>query len=779
MKNIVSLNELTPESYPFAGGKGTALAAMKQQKLPVPEGFVVLSRAFCGGELSDSEKSEIARHLAAFTKRTSFAVRSSALHEDSGKASFAGAYETVLAVSNTDVLSAIQKVAASMHAQRVQTYAGSRNIPADGQMAVVVQKFIRPQFAGVLFTSDPITGSAAKMTGNYVTGVGEPLVSGDVNGQGFTFDSLYYSYSGPEELRPYARRLFRLAGKIARFFECPQDIEWAAAGGRVYVLQARPVTTLRRIDYDTFEINASLSGDYLFANTNVGEGFPNVITPMMWSLVESTSRTMGFPHFLDNICGHPYANMSVVYAGLKSFGFSKKLIRIITGDIAGQIPDNMEIPIFPFDKKYVRSALAGLFHRHALNKFSNMKTSEFLDRCEDLFREEMEIIHASGTNDSLLEVWQRNVGPFIRKLEISMFKNLRIGGIFNTRKEFIALIGEETANTLCSNCSGEDVLESMKPALFLEKVISGEISKTEYIEKYGHRSPEELEAGTPFPYENEQYIDNLIENYRSSGVSAVLLQKKQKERFEEAKTVFLQKYPRKARWLDRKIAWLQKSMQSREIVRSKGIRFVCILREFLLQCGKVNGIDGNVFYLYFDEAMDMLRGDNSALVHIAARKHTYEKYKLLPTFPSVIRGRFDPYEWMKSEDRNIDYFDGVHGRQPEDGNDEADRLTGFAGASGIVEGIVRVLNDFSEMNSLKTGEILVTAMTNIGWTPIFPRAAAIITNIGAPLSHAAIVAREFGIPAVVGCRNATARLRTGDRVRVDGGKGIVTILSQV
>src|SRR5665648_182505 len=134
MNNVVSLNELTHESYPFAGGKGTVLAVMKQHKLPIPEGFVILSRAFCEGALSDTMKSEIDRHLAAFPKRTFFAVRSSALHEDSGKASFAGAYETVLDVSRTDVLSAVQKVTASIHAQRVQSYAGSRSISADGQM---------------------------------------------------------------------------------------------------------------------------------------------------------------------------------------------------------------------------------------------------------------------------------------------------------------------------------------------------------------------------------------------------------------------------------------------------------------------------------------------------------------------------------------------------------------------------------------------------------------------------------------------------------------------
>ena len=103
-------------------------------------------------------------------------------------------------------------------------------------------------------------------------------------------------------------------------------------------------------------------------------------------------------------------------------------------------------------------------------------------------------------------------------------------------------------------------------------------------------------------------------------------------------------------------------------------------------------------------------------------------------------------------------------------------FNGFPGAAGQIEGIVRRLDNVEEGDKLQPGEILVTVTTNVGWTLLFPRAAAIITDVGAPLSHAAIVARELGIPSVVGCGNATRCLHTGDRVLVDGGQGIVKIL---
>jgi pyruvate,water dikinase len=97
----------------------------------------------------------------------------------------------------------------------------------------------------------------------------------------------------------------------------------------------------------------------------------------------------------------------------------------------------------------------------------------------------------------------------------------------------------------------------------------------------------------------------------------------------------------------------------------------------------------------------------------------------------------------------------------------------------VVEGTARVLGSVAEADRLRPGDVLVATVTNVGWTPLFPRAAAVVTDVGAPLSHAAIVARELGIPAVVGCGNATARIRSGDRVRVDGAAGTVDVLKPV
>ena len=160
-------------------------------------------------------------------------------------------------------------------------------------------------------------------------------------------------------------------------------------------------------------------------------------------------------------------------------------------------------------------------------------------------------------------------------------------------------------------------------------------------------------------------------------------------------------------------------------------------------------------------------------VLIEKRERTYAGYASLPPYPGVIRGRFEPFEWAADPTRRSDVF--VEGQPTPVGDGKA--LHGFAGSPGVVEGTVRVLDSTSEGHLLQNGEILVANTTNVGWTPLFPRARAIITDVGAPLSHAAIVARELGIPAVVGTGDATMRLRSGDRVRVHGGQGVVELLN--
>jgi phosphohistidine swiveling domain-containing protein len=179
----------------------------------------------------------------------------------------------------------------------------------------------------------------------------------------------------------------------------------------------------------------------------------------------------------------------------------------------------------------------------------------------------------------------------------------------------------------------------------------------------------------------------------------------------------------------------------------------------------------DLFFLSMDEILTVLGGASAALAHVPARRATYAHYRALPAYPALICGRFSPEQWAADPQRRSDVFDARGASPPVSAT-----ITGFPGADGIVEGRARVIATADQGDQLLAGEILVTTVTNVGWTPLFPRAAAVVTDVGAPLSHAAIVARELGIPAVVGCGNATMRLHTGDLVRVNGGQGTVEVL---
>jgi pyruvate,water dikinase len=171
-----------------------------------------------------------------------------------------------------------------------------------------------------------------------------------------------------------------------------------------------------------------------------------------------------------------------------------------------------------------------------------------------------------------------------------------------------------------------------------------------------------------------------------------------------------------------------------------------------------------VFFLSIDELLRVLGGDATPLAATARRRAAYARYTALPPYPSLIRGALDPFPWAA--------------RTASSSFGQGELLVGFPGAPGVVEASARVLDTPEAGAALQSGEVLVTTVTNVGWTPLFPRAAAIVTDVGAPLSHAAIVARELGIPAVVGTGTATQRVRTSDRLRVDGGRGTVEVLPQ-
>jgi pyruvate,water dikinase len=348
------------------------------------------------------------------------------------------------------------------------------------------------------------------------------------------------------------------------------------------------------------------------------------------------------------------------------------------------------------------------------------------------------------------------------------------------RRELREMVGAEDADALLSDVSGaEGVLASLGPAIGLARVARGEMSREAYLEQWGHRGALETETSVARPAEDPAWLDLQLDKVADSAVDAEALLQSQRAWSRAAWNRFRERYPRKAEAMRRRLDRAAETIRSREAVRSEGARLVWVAREWALRAGDLTGIGDGAFHLTCKELLDLLAGRDTVTATLPERRKTYARCKELPPYPLLICGRFDPFQWAADPGRRSDVFDASGQLQQMTLKPpSADVVLGMPGAAGRVEGVVRRLDSSEEGKALKPGEVLVTTQTNIGWTLFFSKAAAIVTDVGAPLSHAAIVARELGIPAVVNCGDATARLRTGDRVRVDGVKGTVEILEQ-
>jgi pyruvate,water dikinase len=342
------------------------------------------------------------------------------------------------------------------------------------------------------------------------------------------------------------------------------------------------------------------------------------------------------------------------------------------------------------------------------------------------------------------------------------------------RRDLLKIVSPDATISLLSNVSTEDnFLSSLGIVVGLDRLRRGKITRDEYVKKYGHRGPHEVERYFPRPAENPNWIDKQMNGLEYAPADVETLLQEQRTRYEAALGNLQKVAPRQFDSLLQRIMEAARLTRLRENGRAERVRTWWIERVFVLRAGALCGLDEDAFFLEHDEIIRMLGGQEDATRQIPDRKTAYQKFSALPEYPTIIVGRFDPFTWAADPNRRTDIYDANHQIRRR----FTDQIKGLPGSAGQAEGRVRIVNSSEEGCQLQPGEILVAVTTNVGWTPIFPRAAAVVTDVGAPLSHAAIVARELGIPAVVGCGNATMLLKTGDHIHVDGGNGTVAILS--
>ncbi len=531
----------------------------------------------------------------------------------------------------------------------------------------------------------------------------------------------------------------------------------------------------------TGEWNDSLKGDYFWSNVNVSEAVPDVMTPSTWSLwwiyhYEVTPFEFPGDHpMCGNICGRPYLNLGLLGSIYRALG--RNVRQEIQGDMVSSAPADLDIPYIPFSPLAVLwKGLPAIFKARQDAHRDLNQLPEFLGATPGWCRTMRAHIQNCTDAPGLLSMWMTGIRPtIVRSLRMLRSVTMTLADpATKLRLDLTAQVGEVDADTILSNLSGKSGdLASLGPLLGLAKVRDGKMSDEAYMERYGHRGPHEMELFAHGSDDDPTWFEKRLAEFNQSAVDVDALLARQRAESLSAFQRFEVRYPKKVTAVRRELEMVAEAARNREAVRSEVTRIARVVRFFLLRVGEITGLGDGIFFLALDEMTELLAGDGTVATRIPARRDTYQRYCALPPYPPIIIGHFDPLAWVADPERRSDYFDARQAKTTV----IATTITGFAGAAGIVEGRVRRLEKPEDANQLQPGEILVAVTTNVGWTLIFPRAAAVVTDVGAPLSHAAIVARELGIPAVVGCGNATMLLKSGDRVRVDGGNGIVTILS--
>ena len=851
----------------LVGGKGASLSRLARAGFKVPAGFDVTTGAYLDFLDGDGLRGELlaavslvdvsdpgtveaaagrigelfaARPVPAATAAAiaaayaalgdaavPVAVRSSATVEDLPGLSAAGQHDTYLNIhGSAAVLDAVRRCWASLWSARAIGYRARRGIsPDDVSIAVVVQRLVPAEAAGVMFTIDPVDGARDKVVVSANWGLGESVVSGDVTPDVAVVDResgalASYQLGGkevmtvadgagtletetPADLRSapvlspdQAGELARVGLAIEKLYGQPVDVEWARADRELWVVQARPITAVAARpaagEVPGEQWNDSLAGDYLWTNGNLGEALPDVMTPATWSYLELFMSRMIFPPSVPGyqgygrIGGRFYANVSMSMSLEALVGISRRRFVALFGPVMGRLPPVEEIPRarlprWKASRLMVPATFASLRRINASEKRMPRFLADAPERCDRLRAE----IDQTDDVAALADLWPAKVRPLLVEAADMLTAAGSAGGttLVSVPGKLAALVGEADAALLLSGQRAEGPattsLASLGPVVGLARLGRGEIDRDAYAREYGHRGAHEVELSIPRPAEDPGWIDEQLaalgrSDHDDARDADALLAKQDAARAASWERLARQD-PRKAAAVRKLITAWAPAARGREAARSEVIRSVWVARTWVQRAGELTGCGDDLFFLELPETLGLLRGERAALERVPARRGAYETYAALPSYPTLIRGRFDPIRWAADPDRRSDYYDEGADRTT---TDVEDAITGFPGAAGVVEGTARVLRTPEDGSQLRDGEILVTTVTNIGWTPIFPRAAAVVTDVGAPLSHAAIVARELGIPAVVGCGNATMLVRSGDRVRVDGGAGTVEILDR-
>jgi rifampicin phosphotransferase len=865
------------------GGKALALLRLEEAGLPIPAWFAVPPSAFTASldgelavavssadqrpissalsslQLSEEVRKDICDALNELGEREAcFAVRSSAVEEDGTHHSFAGQLETFLFVRPEAVFEKVAEVWRSGFSERVMEYRrqnGLDSVPPTAP-AVLIQKLVNASAAGVAFSADPISGRRSLAVVSAVPGLGTALVGGEaaadvikVDRAGKIVDRMIVrkdichrfdpnasegvsavKLSEVEAARPaitdeQAVAVAQLARCAAHFFGQPQDIEWAIESDKLFLLQSRPITTLR----DMSDPDGALN---LWDNSNITESYNGITTPLTFSFarhiyegvyrqfcrilrvserkIAENQRT--FSCMLGLVRGRIYYNLLNWYrvlALLPGFTLNRRFMEQMMG-VRESLPDEI---VHQLDKATGRERMADAFR--SVYMVSGLVRSyisldgditKFYGRLnqaletpnppfEDMRLDEL-VAHYDQLEEQLLSRWD---APLVNDFFAMIFH----GALRKLTQRWCA----DDKGTLANEAiRGQADIISLEPAarvremaaiaathselaVALREGSSAEIMRlvrqnTEfapryeaYLDKFGDRCLEELKL------ESETLRDNPLVLLRNVGEVARTAHLTRAQTVGESSTqdaeqkirAVLSRSPLRRAFLFWVLTQARKRVRNRENLRFERTRLFGTVRRLFLEAGRrlqaIGQLDEarDVFYLQVEEILAFNNGtattaDLRALAGL--RKNEFEKYRKGAAPADRFETRGPVY-----------HAQAYASSKPKEPVTTGEERIGLGCCPGTVRAKTCVVRDPKNAR-VPAGSILVADHTDPGWIMLFPSASGLLVERGSLLSHSAIVARELGIPAVISIPGLLDWLQDGDEVELDGGSGVVRVLSR-
>ncbi len=827
---------LTADAYRAfveGAGLGSMLARLAGADLPDPgaieEETRAVDEAFLSAEIPAPLEEAIRDAARDLLRDSPIAVRSSATAEDLAAASFAGQYRTLLNVKTEDeALEAVLKCWASLWGPSVRAYRRREGVPEeDLAMGVILMDMAPADHAGVLFTRDP-QGEAGTARIEVVRGLGEALVSGRVTPDDYRIDRATLAVRGREvaEAHSFLEELLRLGLRIERRMGAPQDVEWAHAGGELVILQTRPITIEGSLALDQDGFDTEPEEGVAYTPIGVQEMLPGVLPPLLWS-INAPMLDDAFRRLFGDL-GIPPPAASGAFMALGRFRGRAALNLSVLRESAATMPGGSAAEV---ERQYLGRAISGGEGRdgpkpsggrlrRALAGMRALRVRRRVEDEVDLFTEAAQFVLALGVDLGRLPV-ERLLAYRARVRDLAWRGYAAevaaaAGAAAAYRGLEIALerwVGEEAplwaqritsgpslTEQAGSNCACEiwdlyaghakgrppcDCLMDGPAASAEERLLKLGEEGEEFVSMvrratrhFGSRAV----YGGPTWDEDPAHVWECLRSVAACDEAGHPVDPEQ--RVEATRSDREESFGELRKRLRSSWKWRLTRVLTGQIVD---------VRSRLLR--KLAG-DASRFLSLRERAkaaLLVLGGEERRIVLDAARRlaasgaladpedvlllSDTELEEMLaggePVSPEEIARRGNALRRAEESDPLPEIFEGVPGVEPLP-DITGDVLEGWAASPGRVRGRARVIRSLAEGGELAPGEIIVARSTDPSWTPLFLSAGGIVLEEGGPLSHAAIVAREFGLPAVLNVKGATRALGTGDEVEVDGTGGVVT-----